>query len=355
MMADVPDATSTIAKTATMNVKISASRRSLMLGAGACLALAGAGIARAQPQTRVFRIGILAPDSVETRAPLVEIFIRAMRDLSYVEGRNVVYEARYASGDTARLSALATELAAQNLDVIVVPNGLATQAAARAAEQSKRPVPIVFAGWATPVGSGLVASLARPGGNATGLTNVTVELVGKQLQLLKDVFPKIARIAVFGDSTTKTGPVYLSEVEGAAKVLGMETLSVEVRGGDDVERNVALLRKWRADSIFVGNNPTNFNSRKLLVQIAQITRLPAIYGNDVYPEIGGLISYGSDDKMRWRQIATFVDKILKGARPGDLPIETPTKFDLVINLKTARALGVTIPQLVLVQADKVIE
>jgi putative ABC transport system substrate-binding protein len=309
-----------------------------------------------QQQKTVHRIGILASDSLETRGPLVEIFIRAMRDFGYIEGRNIVYEPRYAGGDVARLSALAAELAALSLDVIVVPNGPSAEAAARAAEHAKRLVPIVFSGWATPLSSGLVASLARPGGYVTGVTSDALELAGKQLQLLKDAFPKISRIAAFvGLTTARLGPRYLNEVERAAKVLGMRTLPLEVRGSDDVERNVVLMRKWRADSMFVATNPQNFNNRKLLIQIAQMTRLPAVYGQDVYTESGGLMSYGSNDKTRWRQTATFVDKILKGARPGDLPIEIPTKFDLVINLKTAKALGVTIPQSILRQADRVIE
>jgi putative ABC transport system substrate-binding protein len=188
------------------------------------------------------------------------------------------------------------------------------------------------------------------------VTSDALELAGKQLQLLKNAFPKSSRLVAFvGLTTARLGPRYLNEIERAAKALGMQTLPLEVRGSDDVERNAALMRKWRADSIFVATNPQNFNNRKLLVQIAQMTRLPAVYGQDVYTESGGLMSYGSNDRTRWRQTATFVDKILKGARPGDLPIEIPTKFDLVINLKTAKALGATFPQSVLAQADRVIE
>jgi putative ABC transport system substrate-binding protein len=254
-----------------------------------------------------------------------------------------------------RLSALATELAGHNLDVIVVPNGLAVEAVERAAEQAKQPVPIVTAAWGNPIGTGRVASLARPGGHVTGLTNITIELEGKQLQLLKRAFPKISRVAVFIDSNTRARAEREGQRERTIKELGMEALSVEVSASDDVDRSVALLRKWGADSIFVENAPSTFNNRKLLVRIAEIAHLPAVYGNDVYTDIGGLMSYGSDDKWRWRRAATFVDKILKGARPGDLPIERPSQFNLVVNLKTAKALGVTIPQSLLVQADRVIE
>jgi putative ABC transport system substrate-binding protein len=306
-------------------------------------------------QPKVFRVGVLATDSLETRGPFVAVFIEAMRELGYHEQKNISYEPRYANGEIPRLSALATELAAADLDVIVVPNGVAVDAVVRAAEQAKRSVPIVVTAWGNPVGTGRVASLARPGGNATGLTNITVELEAKQLHLLRQAFPKSSRLAVFIDSNTPGHHAREQAREPIIKELGLQTLTVEVKGSDDVDRNVALLRRWGADSIFVENAPSTFNNRKLLVQIAELTRLPAIYGNDVYTDIGGLMSYGSDDKWRWRRAATFVDKILKGARPGDLPIERPTQLNLVINLRTAKALGVTIPQSILLQADRVIE
>jgi putative ABC transport system substrate-binding protein len=305
----------------------------------------------AQPQARVYRIGILTPDTLESRGPFVEVFKRAMRELGYIEGKNVAYDPRYADGDLARLSALAAELAGQSFDVIVVSNSLAAEAAAKAT----RTIPIVFTSVADPIASGLAASLARPGGNVTGISNITIELAGKQLQLLKEAFPKISRVAVFIDPTVSVAAAYLGEAERAAKALGVQVLSAEVRSGDDVEKSVVALRKWRADSIFVLNTPANYNNRKLLVQIAGKTRLPAIYGTDTYAESGGLISYGSNDKPRWQQAARFVDKILKGAKPADLPIEQPTKFELVINMKTAKALGIKIPQSVLARADRVIE
>jgi putative ABC transport system substrate-binding protein len=309
----------------------------------------------AQSQGRVHRIGILAPDSLESRRPLIDIFIRAMREFGYIEGKNIIFEPRYAGGDVARLSALGAELAALNPDVIVTPNGIATLAAARAAETAKREIPIVFAGWANPAGTRLVATLARPGGHVTGLSNVTVEVAGKLLHLLKDAYPRISRVAVFIDSTTSAAAAYAEEVERATQALGMQALSVELRNGGDVEQVVAAMHKWRADSMLVLNAPINFNNRKLVVQIAEKMRLPAVYGNDVFPIIGGLMSYGSDDKLRWTQIATYVDKILKGARAGDLPIELPTKFDFVINLKTARALGMAIPPSILARANRLIE
>jgi putative ABC transport system substrate-binding protein len=220
---------------------------------------------RAQPQTKQFRIGVLATDSIQTRAPLVDIFIQAMREFGYVEGKNISFDARYANGDTARLSALATELVGQNPDVIVVPNGISAHAAARAATQANRAIPIVFAGWATPLGSGLVATLARPGGNVTGVSNIAVELAAKQMELLKEVFPKTSRVAVFVDSTTLAAASYLEQVERAAKLLGVQTLPVELRNGEDTEQVLGAIRKWRADAIYVPSNPINQTNRKPLV------------------------------------------------------------------------------------------
>jgi putative ABC transport system substrate-binding protein len=306
-------------------------------------------------QGRTFRIAVLAAESLEARQPLLDIFVRAMRDLGYVEGKNAAFDARYANNDTTRLDALAAELVAQTPDVIVVPNGVAVLAAAKAVAQANRTTPIVFAGWASPLGSGLVASLARPGGNVTGLSNIAVELAAKQLQLLKEAVPKSARVVVFVDSATSSANDFFSAVARAAKALGVQLMSAELRKEDEAETTIALIRKWGADSIYVQNNPTNFNNRRVLVQIAEKTRLPAIYGNNVYTNIGGLISYSSDDKLRWRQTATYVDKILKGAKPGDLPIELPSKFELVINLKTAKTLGIKFPQSIMVQATLVIE
>jgi putative tryptophan/tyrosine transport system substrate-binding protein len=305
----------------------------------------------AQPQARVYRIGFLTPDTLETRRPFVEVFMREMHELGYVEGKNVTYEPRFANGDLARLSALATELAGQSFDVIVVTNSLAAEAAAKAT----RTTPIVFTAVADPVASGLAVSLARPGGNVTGVSNIIIELAGKQLQLLKETFPKTSRVAVFVDSTTSTAAAYFGEAERTAKALGVQVSAAEVRSGDDVEKNVVALRKWRADSMWVLSTPTNINNRKLLIRIAEKTRLPAIYGTDSYVEDGGLMSYGPNTPDNWRRAAAYVDKILKGAKPADLPIEQPTKFALVINMKTAKALGITIPQSILFRADRVIE
>jgi len=325
-------------------------RRKLVvaLGVGALSAPLGS---FSQQQSKVWRIGVLTPDTLESRRPLVEAFKLAMRELGYVDGKNVIYEPRYANGDPARLSALAAELGGQGFDVIVVSNSLAAVAAAKAT----RTIPVVFTSVADPIASGVAVSLARPGGNVTGLTNVTIELAAKQLQLLKEAFPNISRVAIFVDTAVSVATAYSEEAKRVAKALGMQAFATEVRNSEDVGKNVGLLSNWRADAMFVLNNPTNFNNRKLLIQIAGEARLPAIYGSDAYTESGGLMSYGSGEKARWQQAARFVDKILKGAKPADLPIEQPTVFELVVNLKTAKALGVTIPQAVLLRADRVIE
>jgi putative ABC transport system substrate-binding protein len=325
-------------------------RRKLVvaLGVGALSAPFGS---FSQQQSKVWRIGILTPDTLESRGPFVEVFKSAMRELEYVDGKNVVYEPRYANGDPTRLSAQAGELARQGFDVIVVSNSLAAEAAAKAT----RTIPVVFTSVADPIASGVAVSLARPGRNVTGVTNITIELAAKQLQLLKEAFPSISRVAIFIDTAVSVAIPYSEEAKRVAKALGMQAFSAEVRNREDVEKNVKLLSDWRADSMFVLNNPTNFNNRKLLIQIAGEVRLPAIYGTDSYTESGGLMSYGSNDKARWQQAARFVDRILRGAKPADLPIEQPTAFELVINLGTARALDVTIPQSVLLRASRVID
>jgi putative ABC transport system substrate-binding protein len=211
----------------------------------------------------------------------------------------------------------------------------------------------VFTSVADPIASGVAVSLARPGGNVTGLTNVTIELAAKQLQLLKEAFPNISRVAIFVDTRSPLRPPIVKKQTRRQRAWHAG-ICAEVRNSEDVEKNVGL-SNWRADSMFVLNNPTNFNNRKRLIQIAGEVHLPAIYGSDSYAESGGLMSYGSNDNARWQQGARFVDKILRGAKPADLPVEQPTIFELVINLKTAKALGLKIPQSIVLRADRVIQ
>ena len=310
--------------------------------------LAVVAIAEAQKQQKVYRVGILRSDTAASANQQIEVFTEALRELGYVEQKNVLFERRFAEGILERLPSLAAELIQQEVDLILVNN----TPPALAAKQATKTIPIVFTVVADPIGNGLAASLARPGANKTGTTNIGVELTGKRLQLLKEAFPKTSRIGIFNASQS---PVQLAEVQRAAKPLGMDVLPVELLRRDDFEPQFALLRNWRANSMYPLDNPINFNLRDLLVEFAATYRLPVIFGSKPYAEAGGLMSYGADLTANYRRAATFVDKILKGARPADLPIERPMKFELVINLKTAKQIGLTIPPNVLVRADKVIK
>jgi putative ABC transport system substrate-binding protein len=277
---------------------------------------------------------------------------QGLRELGYVEGKNVVIERRLAEGDVTRLDALAAELVRQKPDVIFAPNSISVEAAKKAAGT----IPIVFSIAGDPVGSRFVTSLAHPGGNITGTSNIPQELSAKRLQLLKEAVPKIARVAVFDDKTSSyVSRIQVEEAKRAAKVLGMEVLVTRITVRNDFEPVSAQLRKWRADSILIVSAPTNTFNRKLLVEFTAKMRLPAIYADNPYAEAGGLITYGPSTAALYHRAATYVDKILKGAKPGDIPVEQPTQFQLVVNQKTAKSLGINIPGTVLVRADKVIE
>jgi putative ABC transport system substrate-binding protein len=305
----------------------------------------------AQPQQRVYRIGILRSDTAASANQQVEVFTQALRELGYVERKNVLIERRFAEGILERLPALAADLVQQKVDLIVVNN----TPPALAAKQATDTIPIVFTVVADPIGNGLAASFARPGGNITGTTNISIELTEKRLQLLKEAFPKVSRVAVVNSSQPNSSGFQFAEVQRAAKALNMDVLSIELLRQDDFERQFTSLRKWRADSMYPLDNPINFNLRNLLVEFAARYRLPVIFGSKPYAEAGGLMSYGADLTANYRRAAIYVDKILKGAKPADLPVEAPTKFEFVINLKTAKQIGLTIPPNVLVRADKVIK
>ncbi|HEV8458500.1 MAG TPA: ABC transporter substrate-binding protein, partial [Methylomirabilota bacterium] len=283
-----------------------------------------------------------------------EAFRQGLRDLGYVEGRNVVIEYRDAEGNVERLPALAAELVALKVDVIVVGG----TPAVLAAKQATKTIPIVFTVAADPVADGLVTSLARPGGNVTGLSNLGPELVGKCLEQLKQAVPGVSRVAVlwqpgaFGERTEKD---MLKEAEVAARALGVRPQFVEARGPDDFDRAFSDMTRARAGALTVLLSPMFFNERRRLVDLAAKNRLPAVYQVREFVDAGGLMSYGANLADLVRRAATYVDRILKGAKPGDLPVEQPTKFELVINLKTAKALGLTIPQSVLGRADEVIQ
>jgi putative ABC transport system substrate-binding protein len=309
--------------------------------------------AEAQQAPKVARIGYLAGNLAATpHRP--EAFRQALRDLGYVEGRNVVIEHRDAEGKIERLPALAAELVALKVEVIVA----AGTTAALAAKQATRSVPIVFAAVFDPVTSGLVTSLARPGGNVTGTSTLAPELVGKCLEHLKQAVPGVSRVAVlwqpgaFGERTEKD---MLKAAEVAARALGVRLQFVEARGPADFDRAFSDMTRARAGALTVLPSNLFFREHRRLVDLAARNRLPAVYPWKDFVDAGGLMSYGANPTDSSRRAATYVDKILKGANPGDLPVEQPTKFELVINLKTAKALGLTIPPSLLQRADQVIE
>ena len=297
--------------------------------------------AEAQQAAKVARIGYLATN-LAASPHLREAFRQGLRDLGYVEGRNVVIEYRDAEGKLERLPALAAELVALKVDVIVA----AGTPAALAAKQATRTLPIVFAAAADPVTSGLVTSLARPGGNVTGLSSLAPELVGKRLELLKQAVPGVSRVAVLwqpGALGERTEKDMLKGAEVAARALGVRLQFVEARGPADFDRAFSDMTRARAGALTVLPSTMFFSERRRLVDLAAKNRLPAVYPLREFVDAGGLMSYGPNLADLFRRAATYVDKILKGAKPADLPVEQPTKFELVINLKTAKALGLTIP------------
>ena len=308
---------------------------------------------QAQQAAKIARIGLLGNDPVGG-AHLLEAFRQGLRDLGYVEGHNVAIDYRFAEGKFERLPAFAAELVTLKVDVILT----GTVLIAVAAKQAIKTIPIVFLAVADPVGSGLVASLARPGGNVTGLSVLTPELVGKCLELLTQAVPGVSRIAVLwepGGGGERTDKDMLKRAEVAGQALGVRPQFVEARGPADFDKAFLDMTRAHAGALTVLPSPMFFNERRRLVDLAATHRLPAGYPWREGADAGGLISYGPSIADLYRRAATYVDKILKGAKPGDLPIEQPTKFELMINLKTAKALGLTIPQSLLRQADQVIE
>jgi putative ABC transport system substrate-binding protein len=309
--------------------------------------------AEAQQAAKIARIGYLALN-LAANPHLREAFRQGLRDLGYVEGRNLVIETRSAEGKLERLPALAAELVALKVDVIVASG----TPAALAAKQATRTLPIVFTLVADPVTSRLVTSLAQPGGNVTGLSVLAPELVGKCLEQLKQAVPGVSRVAVLwqpGAVPERTEKDMLKGAEVAARALGVRPQFVEARGPADFDRAFSDMTKARAGALTVLGSTMFGNERRRLVDLAAKNRLPAVYPWREFVDAGGLMAYGPNVADLYRRAATYVDKILKGAKPGDLPVEQPTKFELVINLKTAKALGLTIPQSLLQRADEVIQ
>ena len=285
---------------------------------------------------------------------LLDAFRQGLRELGYTETRNVEIEYRYSGGKSEQLPALAAELVALKVDVIVAAN----TPAALAAKRATRTIPIVCPAFPDPVATGLVTSFARPGGNVTGLSFFGPELVGKRMELLKQAMPGISRVAVLlvpTDVAEGQGDATLKAAEVAARTLGMRLQLVKVRGPGDIDRAFSDMTKERADGLTLLGGRMLFEERGRVVRLAAKKRLPAVYGLKEYVDVGGLMAYGPNVQELFRRAATYVDKILRGAKPADLPVEQPTKFELVINLKTAKALGLTIPPSLLARADQVIE
>jgi putative tryptophan/tyrosine transport system substrate-binding protein len=315
-----------------------------------CLTLLAAPlVVHAQPAGKVYRIAYLETGAVRPRP--WQAFREHLRELGYLEGRNVAFETRSADGRTDRLPALAAELVRLKVDVIVT----AGSPAARAAKEATTSVPIVMATGGDPVGLGLVTSLARPGGNVTGLTTLSRELSGKRLEMLREVLPHVARMGLLWHRTSAIDALTRRETEEAARALAIPLTMQAVDGPDDFDRAFAAIMADRAGAVLAATSPMFLAHRGKLNELALKHRLPVMFAFREYAEAGGLMAYGPSYTELFQRAASYVVKILKGAKPADLPVEQPTKFELVINLKTAKALGLTIPQSVLLRADEVIE
>jgi putative tryptophan/tyrosine transport system substrate-binding protein len=304
--------------------------------------------ARAQQPMKVYRIGTLSEGP--GFAPYGAGFFKALRELGWIEGKNIVFEHRYADYRVERLPELAAELVRQNVDIVVAVGTLAT----RAAKQATPTIPIVMIGTGDPIADGLVASLARPGGNVTGLSNLNSELGAKRPQMLREVFPRLSRVAVLWNGARPVSARLFSETEGAARTLGIEVYSADVRSPTDLDNAYEMIVGRRPDALITILDPLIFYHRKQIAEFAAKNRLPSMHGERGFADAGGLMAYGGAADL-FRRAAGYVNKILKGAKPADLPVEQPTKIELVINLKTAKALGLAVPPSLLARADEVIE
>jgi putative ABC transport system substrate-binding protein len=307
-------------------------------------------LAEAQ-QPRVPRVGYIFATTSSEGPDLLKAVREGLRELGYVEGRTIALEVRWAEGRYERLPALAAELVHLKVDVLVV----AATPGALAAKNATRTIPVVMVAVGDPVGSGLVASLARPGGNLTGLSLLNPELHGKRLELMKDVLPRLSRVATLTNPGNQVHAEFWKETQAAAQALALQLQRVEVRGPEDFAGAFAAAVGGHAGAIIAFDDTLTLGYSAQIVALAAKNRLPVIYGFREFPEVGGLMSYGANRRGLYRRSAVFVDKILKGSKPADLPVEQPTKFEFIINLKTAKQIGITIPQSVLYRADKVIK
>jgi putative tryptophan/tyrosine transport system substrate-binding protein len=315
--------------------------------AAAALVLATRSTALAQAATKVHRIGVLG----NNEGPTWDGFRKGLRELGYVDGQNITIVYRWSDGFTERLPSLAVDLVSQRVDLIVASGTQAT----RAAMQATSPIPIVMATGVYPDKLGFVASLARPGGNVTGLSNVGPELNAKSLELLKELAPRVSRLAVIHNPSSPVEAIVLPELKAVAQAAGIEVLPVEVRTPDEFAAAFSALLGRRPDALMAIGNPANFRNRQLIADFALERRLPSIYNERMFVQAGGLLSYAPSYPEMFRRAATYVDKILKGAKPADLPVEQPTHYELVINRRTAQALGLAIPPSLVLRADQIIE
>jgi putative ABC transport system substrate-binding protein len=318
----------------------------------AVVLLGATGAAEAQRPAKVFRIGILGTFTPTNRAiPTLQAFLEGLRELGYVEGQNLVIERRYSDGKDERLPELAAELVRLKVDVIVATGGSPPYVA----KQATSTIPIVFTNNGDPVGSGLVASLARPGGNVTGPSLTSPALLGKRVQLLKEAVPAVTRVALLSNPASPMHALAMREVEGVARSLHLQLQVVEARASGEIAGAFSAAVKGSADALVVLGHPMFAVERAQIAELAAKTRLPVMASQREYADAGSLLAYGANLRESYRRAATYVDRILKGARPGDLPVEEPTKFELVVNLKTAKALGLTIAPAVIARADDVIQ
>jgi putative tryptophan/tyrosine transport system substrate-binding protein len=325
-------------------------RRTFLAGTGAVL-LASPLAGEAQQAAKVFRVGYLGNSSASLEPDLVEALRQGLRNLSYVENQNIIIEYRWAEGKYDRFPSLVADLIQHQVDVIVTAGTPGTLAA----KQATRTIPIVMAVSADAVGAGLVDSLARPGANVTGLTTMVQELEGKRVELLKNIVPKLSRIAVIKNPANPVMAIVFNQAGTAARALHVTLDPVDIRAVDEFENAFATIAKARPGAIMVLADRFLLAERKRIVIFATRQRLPAMYPYREFVTLGGLMSYSPNYAEAFRRAAVFVDKILKGAKPADLPVEQPATFELVINLKTAKALGLTIPQSLLLRADEVIQ
>ena len=305
--------------------------------------------ARAQQGSKLPTIGFLGTTSAVTWTPWTAAFVQRLRELGWIEDRTVAIEWRWAEGRSERFAEIAAEFVQLKVDVIVTSGG-----GVPAAKQATSVIPIVFPLAADPLGGGLVASLSHPGGNITGLSQQAADVAGKRLEILREILPRLRRLAILTDIGIAQSVIETDEVQAAARTLGVDVAKLEIRRAEDIAPVFGAL-KGGADALYVCTGPLVNSNRMLINTLANRARLPTVHGSRPYVEAGGLVSYGPDITDMFRRAAEYVDKILRGAKPGDLPVERPTKFELVINLTTAKALGIEVPATLLARADEVIE